>query len=191
MILLAQVVRGFVTRCDRQREFQRAHRQRSTSIYLKHFQSEESDDERVETAPIMHAETVLTIEVGQAVTKHSKGKCLMSNLFFATAILGLLDCNKGMALSMLGYTVQLLMFVYVLMFTISLSHRAEFDEQYRCARGRSMQAPMPLIGADIRGSIAGALRMCQRVFFVDFSACISKAWTTRMGCFCGCFVCLK
>ena len=102
-----------------------------------------------------------------------------------------LDCIKGMALSMLGYTVQVLMVVYVLMFTISSSHRAEFDEQYRCARGLSMQAPMPLIGADIRECIAGALRMCQRVFFVDFSAYISKAWATKMGCFCGCFVCLE
>ena len=65
-------------------------RQRSTSIYLKHLQSEESDDERVETAPIMHAETVLTIEVGQAGDEALKGKFLMSNLFFfATAILGL------------------------------------------------------------------------------------------------------
>ena len=84
----------------------------------------------------------------------------MSNLFFATAILGLLDCKNGMALSVLGYTVHVLMFVYVLMFTISSSQRAEVDEQYRCARGPSMQAPMPLNEADIRGCIAGALRMC-------------------------------
>lgn len=121
------------------------------------------------TTPIMFAATVLTNEVGQASDAVLYAMCLVSSLFFATAILGLLDTKKGLALAMLGYTV------YVLLFAISSSLCAEFDLQHRCLRGFQLQAPLALIGAGVGGLAAGVMWTCQGVFFVDFSTRISEA----------------
>ena len=129
-----------------------------TPISLKYL---ECADEEVETTPIIHAQTVWTVEVGQTSDAALHRMCLISKLFFASAIWVLPDCKKGKALSMLEYTAYVLMFVHALMFAISLHQCPEFEEQRR-----------------------------SRIFYVGFSACISNCWPTRMRSCYRWFVCL-
>ena len=119
----------------------------------------ECADEEVETTPIIHAQTVWTIEVEQTSDAALHRKCLISKLSFANAIWVLPDCKKGKALSMLEYTSHVLMFVHALLFAISLHQCPEFEEQRR-----------------------------SRIFYVGFSACISNCWPTRMRSCYGWFV---
>ena len=79
----------------------------------------------------------MTIEIGLTSGAALYRMCLISKLYLANAIWVLTDGKKDMSISMLEYTVYVLMFVHALiniisLFTISPLKCPKFKEQHRC-----------------------------------------------------------
>jgi MFS family permease len=126
------------------------------------------------TTPLQFSSSVLTNAAGQGSNAVLYGVCLVCSLFFANLLFSILGPKRGLAVSMVAYSV------YVIFFAFAASECAIRDpDKGTCTEGGPAQMPVAIIGAAIGGFGAGLLWTCQGAFVTQVCEKLAIAENTN------------